>query len=336
MKIISDLPDYIISRIRKTISDGQYKSISDFILMATENQLALESGEINNVLDISNENSKDSMLSIIKNFSIINSEIPILEYFPAREGKDIWDNWIWGQINRIFPIKFAARFLAIESSRLGSYPEKENFNKIVSKEARDLGIILKNIDSILDKERDKKLSTGFPIGRKIENSLKRYWSQFVGYQKSDKTLTGALFDLALANLFTDEDGVLRIGLNSKGKKFSQLNNPILDNKDFSCSLSELEISFYLEHIKSNVPGEFSLFSNVLNLLINGIERREEMNVELARLIKGSGWSDSLISTQRAGAISRLFELGLVSKERIGLEVRYHITERGKTWLGIST
>jgi len=333
MKIISDLPDYIISRIRKLVSEGRYKSISDFILASAENQLALESGEVNDVLDLSNNISADSIQKINSEFPILNSEIPVLDFIPAQEGKEIWDQWIWGQINRILPIKFAVRFLAIESSRLGGFPEKRDFNKIVSEEARRLGLFLKEFDSSLKKERDEKLSTGFPVGNKIESSLNRYWSQFVGYQKNDKTLTGALFDLALANLFTDEDGIIRIGLNPEGKKFAQLQNPVLDNNNFSYSLAEPEILFYLDHIQSNVPGEFSLFKIVLGLLKNGVERREIMNLELTKQIEGSGWSEGLVSTQRAGAISRLYELGLISKERIGLEVRYHITERGKTWIG---
>jgi len=331
MKIISDLPNYIISRIRKLVAEERYNSISEFILTATENQLALEFLETNDVLDLSHNKSINSIQQFNSEYHILKSEIPVLELIPIQEGKDIWDRWIWGQINRILPIKFAARLLAIESSKTGSFPEKKVFNEAVSKEARKFGLYLKKQDSRLKKARDKNLSAGFPVGEKIESSLSRYWSQFVGYQKKDGALTGALFDLALANLFNDDDGTLRIGLNTEGKKFAQLQNPVLDNHNFTHSLSETEITFYLEHIKANVPGEVSLFSILLGLLNRGVERREEMNKELSKHVKGSGWSDGLISTQRSGAFSRMYELGLLSKDRIGLEVRYHITERGKKW-----
>jgi Arc/MetJ-type ribon-helix-helix transcriptional regulator len=329
MKIISDLPDYIVIEIRQTIADGKYKSISDFIQMATENQLALESGKMGTLIDASKKNNE----GFIKDFSLLSKEFPFLETKKVdSKGDNIWDNWLWGQINRIFPIKFAARILAIESSKLNYFPEIENFNNTVSKLARELGIFLSDMDLKLKKERDKKLSTGFPVGKKVENSLNRYWSQFVGYQKQDKTVTGALFDLAFANLFTDEKGVIRIGLNSQGKKFSQLENPILDCQDYLNTLSDSEILFYLDHIKTNVPGEFSLISMILKLLNRGPMGREELNEEIALLVEGSGWTEGLISTQRAGAISRLYELGMIFKKRFSHEVQYHITEKGKEWL----
>ena len=125
-------------------------------------------------------------------------------------------------------------------------------------------------------------------------------------------------------------------LNSEGVKFAKLENPILDKNNFSSSLSEFEQSFYLSHIKHYVPGEFSLFSILLKLLNNGIERREEMNKEIAKLVEGSGWSKGFISTQRAGGISRLYELNMISKKRVGLEVYYHITEKGKAWIDNET
>ena len=207
MKVIADLPDYVVSRIRRFIADEKYKSISDFLIMAAENQLALESEKTSNFIDAPNLNQKN----VKKDFSIENLEVPFLKINPLIEEDNIWDSWMWGQINRIFPIKFAIRVLAIESSKSSRYPEKAKFNETVSKMARDLGVFLSDIDSDSNTERDAKLSTGFPFSEKMESSINRYWSQFVGYQKKDKTLTGAFFDLALANLFTDENGLLRIG-----------------------------------------------------------------------------------------------------------------------------
>ena len=47
-----------------------------------------------------------------------------------------------------------------------------------------------------------------------------------------------------------------------------------------------------------------------------------------------GASDAVINTQRAGLMSRMYELGLYKKEKDANKVFYSITETGKKYIQI--
>ena len=53
----------------------------------------------------------------------------------------------------------------------------------------------------------------------------------------------------------------------------------------------------------------------------------ELNKEILPLSRG--WSEAMITTIRAGAISRLNELGLINRLRRGVDVTYSLTQYGK-------
>jgi Arc/MetJ-type ribon-helix-helix transcriptional regulator len=332
MKIISDLPEYIVTKIHKLVSEGRYPSISDFLMIAVENQLTLEGMETTDNVNQSLNELESPLGSRKGQYQYPTEDIPILDLSPQPTSDNLWDLWIWGQINRILPIKFAARLLAIESAQQGNFPDKTAFNKISSEVARDFGLFLEKQDSKFNKLRDEKLSTGFPIGKIKEKSQDRFWSQFVGYQRNNGTLTGGLFDFSLANITNNDNGKYNIGLNPQGLALAKLPNPVIDYQEYENSLSDGEIEFFLNHIHSYVPGEASLYKILLGLFNEGVIRREDINNKLSDFVIGSGWSKGLISTQRSGAISRMFEMNLISKKRKGLEVRYLITNKGKSFL----
>jgi len=332
MKIISDLPNYILNEIRKLVEEGKYQSISNFLLVAAENQLTLESGDSTDLLRLSIEDTPGNSYKQERDLSHPSSNIPSLKPFDKIICEDIWENWLWGQINRLLPIKFAVRFLAIETVKLDQFPNKEDFNLTASKAARYFGNYLKVQDEKLEKARDEKLSTGFPISAKKEKSLDRYWSHFIGYQRGDGSLTGALFDLGFANVTEDPNCKIEIGLTESGIAFSKIENPVIDKDDFNRSLGDEEREFYINHIMKNVPGEVSLFALLLEIINRGVLRREPMNNELRKIVTSSEWSDGLVSTQRSGAISRMYEVGLITKKRIGLKVQYLSTDMGNSFL----
>ena len=332
MKIIADLPEKLISQVRDLIYRGRYSSISSFLLTATENQLALETTSKDDSYTSQVISDKDNNTSNLRQFPHPTDDINVLKTPPQKDYENIWDLWLWGQINRVLPIKFATRYLAIITSSKGELPELREFGERVSQSARNFGNQLIIQDKRLDIPRDKKLSTGFPTGDNSEKSQDRYMSQFVGYRKSDGEKTGALFDLKFANLLETDNERIKIGLTSEGKSFSELNNPVIDNKNYSSSLSKQEIHYYLNHIKRNIPGEVSLLKLILTYISRGIVKRDDMNNTLKKFVEGSNWSEGLVSTQRSGAISRMYELGLIAKEKIGLEVRYQITSTGINFL----
>jgi len=99
------------------------------------------------------------------------------------------------------------------------------------------------------------------------------------------------------------------------------------------SFYDEEVAFYIDHISKNVIGEYCAIKWLLEKLFKGITDREKIHQELKKDY-GAIWktSDAVINTQRTGLISRVFELGLLAKERQGTEVKYVITEKGKLFI----
>lgn len=329
LKIIVDVPKHLLSKIRNHVDAGEYSSPSEFFIVAAENQLIIENSS-EDIVSINNQSIGDMHISGVDN-SNPNIDPPLLDQYSLSVDGEAWDSWIWGQTNRILPIKFALRRLAIMSAAEQNYPVSDSFRESTSKRAREFGKKLLKVDEKLEKRRDERLSTGFPIGKDERSSRNRYWTQFIGYEKSDGEKTGAFFELAFADL-VKIDGKNRIGLTQAGFELSQLTNPVIDNNDYSNSLSNDESSYYIKHTLSHCPGEGHLFRLILELLRDGKNKRIQLNNEIGDEVEGSGWSEGLISTQRSGAISRMYELGLIEKARKGLEVRYQITGKGHGFL----
>lgn len=238
--------------------------------------------------------------------------------------------WLWGQINRILPIKFALRLLAIEAGNIGEIPYLHQFYPLVSREARDFGIKILRDDKLNKRRPDERISTGFPIGGNEEASRRKYETQIITQVRKKGLYTGAILELGFA-LIDIRNGKPMIGLTTAGKALALLENPILDNQIYQKPLSDEEKAFYLEHIITNVPVEAQAFYLVLSFLKGGKNRPTELDNEILT-VTGYQWSQNLVSTQRAGVIARLYELDLIRKRRSGLEVVYQLTPKGNHWL----
>ncbi len=332
MKIIVEFPSYIVEKIRVLVERGEFASLSDFLLLSAENQLLIEETDshkagshsvlrnfpINDPQDVQTGNQGETSLELV---TISQATLPTLKGT---------DDWIWGQLNRILPIKYAARLLAVKMSHTGEAHPLRKFAEYASGMARGFGLTLSYKDKALNKNKDDRLSIGFPIGSKTEASLNRYSSQFVGYRRKDGNLSGALFELALAGIVTREN-VDAIELSAEGAQFAALENPVLDANEYGESLSAAEKEYYLNHIKSNVPGEILAFTTILRLISRGVDSRVDLDNEIISEL-GGNWTANFASTQRAGALSRMYELSLIRKEKSGSKVKYLPTETGLNWL----
>jgi len=337
MRIIVDPPEYLVERARKYIEKGRYKDLSSFVTTSMENQLALEEGEsAEEVLTLARAQEpvgrpSGRELPLAAELSIPQGERPTWGY-PTRPGDTLAKQWPWGQINKILPIKFTVRLLANEVSEMEPLVPLDVFRMEAARKARDFGRWLAKNDAKYKRRWGERLSAGFPIGKDEERSLNRYASHFVGYErKRDGVLFGALFDLKLGNAEI-VGRALSVGLTEAGLEFARIPNPVLDNSDLSSSLSEDEIEFYLRHIRARVPGEVYASELILGLIAEGVNGREELNEGIKKTVPLE-WTDAVVNTQRAGAMARLYELGLIEKSRKGLRVEYGVTERGIRWLG---
>jgi len=347
MKYVIDLPKKLLEKIRGIIDNGEYEGINEFIITALENQITLEGSEIV---------EEDLFSSTLKMPKILppqqvqkrdqkqifrwvaqpdNSKIMV---YPTPDLKSLnWENtdynqlWLWGQINRLFTVKVGLRILAHMQQSENNYIPLSKFKTEASEIAREIGLQLNQIDRQLNRKRDSQVSTGLPIGPDKKKSELRYKSHFLASIRTDKVLDGAMARLKFVNIKETENEDYLIGMTKEGLEFTLKQNPILDvNINSERTLSDDEIEYYLNHIKENVPDELNPIQNILTIVKNGAKSADEIDAEI-KTIKPN-WSETSVTTNRSGALSRMTELGLLKKTKKGIYVTYSLSDKGNYFL----
>jgi len=109
-----------------------------------------------------------------------------------------------------------------------------------------------------------------------------------------------------------------------------LENPLIDTKEgwddyykSGVRFSVKEIDFLLNHFQRNIPSEWKLISDISSLIYEGHNRPKLLEEKLS---EEYDWDKTKISQMRNGALSRMEELCLISREKSGREVTYHLTD----------
>lgn len=245
------------------------------------------------------------------------------------------DRWLFGQYNKLLPIKANCRALAHLTSE---HKEGVPFDTAVchiAEAAIGLGDYLTHIDRSHQIGRDDSLATAFPrSGEGSEKSSARYINQFVGSVNSKGQLSGMLWDYRLAGLALGNG--TRLLLTKQGVKFANLINPILDKDqvDLSQKISPEEITFLLHHIRSYVPIEFFTFQTLIRAILDGADTPEKLEEALKAFVPSDlnrSLSPSFLTSQRSGALSRMADLCLIKRIRKGVRVSYVVTEDGRNF-----
>ncbi|MFO7846792.1 MAG: hypothetical protein R6V27_09545 [Balneolaceae bacterium] len=354
MRFIADLNNEHLEEINKLIDKKRYNSVAQFISVAIENQLYLESTEIdeksksrgNIFLD---ENRFKEERSSIPNYD--NIEISIknsnpetvnppennqIVIFPSGQ---IEDCWLWGQINRIFPIKLGLKVLLskLKNNAWIGLNEFKNEAAVIAGKYRQM---IDELSSHKDLNK-REIAAGLPIyptktgdNLKVENSMNRYKNQFLAFKRyNDEKLSGALIDLRFANVKSvqkEHEEKELIGITEAGLKFAKLFNPIMNKQISGETLSGDEKDFYINHIRENHIGEYNATIWMLEKLKNGFSSRSSLNEELEKDYNNR-WNlkKEVVNTQRAGLTARMTELGLIDKIKKGITVKYLLSEYGK-------
>jgi len=346
MRYLIEISQRQATEITKLIDERKYQNVAQFITTAIENQIYIEnSDEMQICVRVEEKNSNGLLRS---NITLIDtnkinklSEIknqPQTVSMPAFHdlSASLYDSeeekrWLWGQVNKILPIKIGLRVLLLKLET-EKWIDLEEYKDDAASIAANIGTAIKKYENKRGKTRDERISAGLPE-EKGEKSKNRYKSHFLAYIRKDKKLDGAMPFLRFVNLNKDEKDKVFIGLTEAGLEFARLQNPVLDNSNYEKSFTEKEINFYLQHIVSKVRGESCAVEWLLKKIVNGMKEREKINNELKRDF-GEIWgaSDAVINTQRAGLTARMFELGLIEKKKMGVRVIYNISEKGKIFL----
>jgi len=256
---------------------------------------------------------------------------------------DVWitgqevplDRWLFGQYNKMIPAKVNCRALAhlLKDEPKGIPIDKGPLQ--IAEEAAILGQFLTRHDEQNSIGRDEAFSTAFPsTGEEAEKSLLRYANQFVASVNKQGQVSGLLIDLKLINHTGGKNPLLL--LTEAGWRFATLQNPILDGTQETPTqkFRSEEVSFLLEHIARSVPAEDFAYRAILTALTEGANTPDKLDAALKKYVSqdpSRNLSESFLSSQRSGAISRMADLGLVTRVRNGVKVSYAITTGGKLY-----
>lgn len=330
VKRIIDIDPALDLKISQVLRTKGYRDFQHFASISLENQLLAETENRDSWKIEQKYNSNLNLEAVFINntdtlFVSPSGDIKTLE--PPRN-EVLSARLLWGQYYRFLPSKVAVRVLANMSS--GKFPSYSDFIESSVASAVALQKTLNRIDNKERNEFGEKVSAGFPDG--TQKSIRRYKEHFLlCVRKGNLKLDGMLSTLKFANIII-KDGEEHIGLTQYGRKFAELHNYVLDESK-SPSLSKEEVQFLTNHIFHNLPDEADHINIALNLIESGTITRDALNLALRkyyeRYLYRTKSSENVINTMRAGLLGRLFEMGLIERNKKGKYVSYNLTESGQ-------
>jgi hypothetical protein len=326
-----------------------YASIQQFIEVAVRNQLALEEGLHGSAPVTARAHSpahQPAEREAAAAREVSGWAAPLAGTEPAApipaSADDDWRSWVtaadaneiptaakasvpdrplWGQINRVLPIAAGVRVLAhIGNEAAQPFVGTAEWHAKAADAAQALRIHLEAIDTAREHRHGQRWATAFPDDER--SSRKRYMNQFLGYLRPNGEPEGGAAVLGLV-AFANGDPT-KVALTKSGAVWASLPNPVFDSPDghAETTFSREEAEHYLDHVRRTVPAEYQLMRAVAELVDAG-KARTEIDEQL-----GESYPDwaRYIGTVRAGALGRLQDLGLLRRERRGLQVDYGLTD----------
>jgi Arc/MetJ-type ribon-helix-helix transcriptional regulator len=329
LKYIVDITPDLAKKVSNLVNQGRYESISQFANAAFQNQLLLEESPretLDNLIETPISESKPSKTETPLSTLAINFKAESIKTVSPPDDAKIPNDCLWGQYNRIFPVKITLRVLA-NILRDNETIELGFLHSQAVKAAREVGLILRKEDKKSKRKYGDMLSSALPTGRNVTKTEKRFMNHFVGYYTRAGRIEGAPGALKFLNISENEEYKPVVGITQTGLHFAALSNPVLDEADFRTSLSKDESLFYVKTVFQNLDREKELNRSILEKIEKGGSSPSDLNQGINHLSRG--WSQAMVNTIRAGAISRLNELGLINRLRNGVNVTYSLTKFGK-------
>jgi hypothetical protein len=291
------------------------------------------------------DTSEATAISIPAIFSLpmqrlTNCEVAPLPNDAFVPGQDVpVDRWIFGQHNKILPVKASCRALAALCRDARGIPLKTAAD--IAAQAAKLGDYLRQTDTSHLVSRDDALALAFPsTGSEAGDKARlRFANQFVASANKQGQLSGLPVDLKLVNYISAKES--RLSLTDAGWQFAAMPNPILDRSagDLVAKFSDEEIEFLAAHIRDNVPVEDSAYRTVIRALTDGAHTPEKLDDYLAQFIPTRAekpFTRAFLTTQRSGVISRMSDMGMLTRRREGIKVTYVTTERAIQYFSINS
>jgi hypothetical protein len=229
---------------------------------------------------------------------------------------------IWGQVNRLFPLKAACRWIINAAAINDQWPDLDVVMQQLAADAAVIGSSLEKRDADGSRKRDEMLGTGLPRKGNLQSS-DRYLTQFIArVTRSTAIYPGAISDYGLACVSRE-----KVMLTASGVELGLLPNPILDTDAPTTTLSEEERRFLMHHISDHVLSEKNDFKAVLKAITEGSSRPAQL-MTAVRSGFPLEWTDVVFRTHIYGVLARLSELGMIAKRWQGRTVEYQVADSG--------
>ncbi len=234
------------------------------------------------------------------------------------------DERMYALINRLFPLKLAARWIDVRGGTLGHWPSLEDVIAPLINDVAAVGAVLAKADTMSERQRDEQFATALPRPDRLE-SRDRFATQFLArINQAGDVRPGAIMQMALA---TVKNGQLI--LTSEGQELARLSNPIVDLKGPEADevLTADERRVFMDQIQRYMPAEFRDSRDIMKALSSGSIGPEE----LLRRLHGkfpSRESDAAFRSHVSGIIARCVDMGLIRRTWEGRNVVYSATAEG--------
>jgi hypothetical protein len=330
MPIIAfDIGSDLFIEVMNLIKKGAYSSPEQFLELAVRNQLVYEraGNRARTPVDsasrsrIGEANSTPALEPAPWSTRfLLRTSGALPETQPIASG----EHRIWGQINRLVPIKLVTRFLHVRGSSKQTWPSMEEVEQPLGDAVAELGSVLEEFDRRSDRRRDALLSTGLPR-RGNEPSLTRFITQFVArVTREGKVYPGAVCQYPLAAV----DGDQRLALTTLGVALATLPNPLIDGpiEEADTTLSDDERTFFIRQVVPHVPTEHADMRATVAAVNRGAISPQTLAAELILAVRRDpgtqAWSDVMMRTYVSGVVSRMVDLGILRRRWEGRRVTY--------------
>ena len=330
MRYIVDISPETLDLINVFIQKGDYRTVHEFISTAIQNQIYLiEQPESSITTSKPSQIRSPKILREHESDSI--SLLDFRDYKVETEEKfnNVRNKTLSGFWNKFLPVKITLRVLANMQHESNAPVLLDMLQENASVEARKLGQTLVRKEKGSGRKRGDRLFTGLPVKRRGDKSRLRFKSHFVGSVSGVK-VDGMPGTLGLMSIFKGDDGRGYVSITKKGLEFASLHNSIIDDNEYSSTLSEKEKEFLLSEIGAQLPAEYELCKTVLGLIDEG---KADTKLLLNKLVTVfPELSENKLSIFLSGMLNRLTDLGLVSRMFDGLSYKYEVSEKGNVLL----
>ena len=352
-----NLSQAVLSGMKELIDSGKYTSLESLIEIACFNQLALErsgGAQLKNsglsvttgpktserkrvagapqkkrgtvgklerqVYLLDRPDQPEDVEVVLKPFKKVTSK-EALPSAPSPMNKAVEGDHIFGQVNRLFPMKLACRWVMRASHSHNRWPSLSEVSDVLADDAARLGSLLEQQDFAKDRKRDDCLATGLPR-RSNGPSKDRFLSQFIArVTRGGHIFPGAMCQYRLASIQDQTFALLQRGID-----LALIENPLLDGQlnTSRFALSSDETHFLLGHISEWVPQEQADIEAVIGAIAAGSSTPTSLTAALRSYLP-SDWNEGEIQTHVSGLIARMSELELLRRRWHGRHVEYELS-----------